>query len=143
MRVAVRSVSLTLLATVGLLATGCFKDGEEGKSCAFTRDCMAGLVCEIGSSVCRKPADVPPRFDAAVNDAVAREASVDTATDSTGDRPAEARPEVAGAERPVDGGADAGGDGSPDGATGDAADGGGPDAAEAGVVDALASDTGG
>ncbi len=124
--------SLPLLLVAGLL--GCGHDGEEGKSCTMTPDCLAGLVCDNasgadGAGTCRKPGDVPPRLDAAIPDAAAGDAArdggaPDRGADAAVDAPADAPATDGGADgAPTDAGDGAAGDGGGDAGDSRAADG--------------------
>ncbi len=100
----VRLLALSGLAFV--LVVGCRDDGL-GKKCGFTRDCLAGLVCDLSGAtdgsfgVCKKPRDVTP-FDAGLDrrtvpqkpDAAPDVASDGDETDSGG-TPADAMPDRA------------------------------------------------
>ncbi len=88
-------------------ASACVDDGI-GDKCAQTKECLAGLVCDLpagaGEGVCRRPKDmVPvPEIDAAEVDRPTREAGVDVASDAGSEtspvdsspRPDQASPEA-------------------------------------------------
>jgi hypothetical protein len=54
--------ALVLLGLVGgaAVAQGCSNDGA-GDACKVTKDCLAGLICDLNDLKCKKPKDLLPQ----------------------------------------------------------------------------------